>query len=132
LIGGLVSAAALTAVLIVATIAVLNTLHSNSFLRPFFIDFLCLSTIRRKPLALADQAAASPMPLPPICLLAIMRLIIWMPLNRMRIQRKCQFQPGAVRRSIEPWSCLMMLYRYPGWQVLIGDSRRRQLFAAGP
>jgi hypothetical protein len=92
LIGGLVSAVALTAVLIVATIAVPNTLHNNSFLKSFFIDFLCLSTIRRKPLALADQAAAGP-PLPLICLLAIMRMI-WMPLDSMRIQRKCQYRSG--------------------------------------
>jgi hypothetical protein len=51
LIGGLVSAVALTDVLIIVTIAVPNTLHNNSFLKTFFIDFLCLLTIRRSPLA---------------------------------------------------------------------------------
>jgi len=51
LIDGLVSAAALTAELIVVAVAALKTPHNNSFLKAFFIDFLCLSTIRGAPLA---------------------------------------------------------------------------------
>jgi hypothetical protein len=60
----------MTAALIVATVAMLNTLRSSSFLERVFIDFLCLSTISREPRALADQAAANLGSLPLICPLA--------------------------------------------------------------